>query len=40
MYTEVRGSVYLNIYSSANIHAENVTMNMTKSIGGFFYFSA
>ena len=40
MYTDVEGYVFFNAYASTNIHAENVTMNMTNASGGFSYLSA
>ena len=40
MYTDVQGYVYSNTYASTNMHAENITMNMTRSSGGFRYTSA
>ena len=40
MYTDLQGYVYINTYASTNMHAENITMNMTRSSGGFRYASA
>ena len=39
LYTDIRGETYLNVYATTNIIAENITMNMTQSTGGFWYSS-
>ena len=40
MYLDVKGQTYLNTFASVNIYADNITLNMTQSTGGFFYDSA
>ena len=37
MYTDFRGNVYLNLYASTNVYAENITLNMTNGVAGFGY---
>ena len=40
MYTDLQAHVFINLYASTNVYAENITMNMTKGFGGFSYYSA
>ena len=37
MYTQIKGTVYINYFASTNIVAENITMNMTEAIGGMWF---
>ena len=40
MYLDVKGMTYWNTYASSNLYAENITLNMTQSTGGFYYSSS
>ena len=40
MYMDIKGSVYLNTYATTNVYAENITLNMSQSTGGFWYESS
>ena len=40
MYTDLQAHVFINLFASTNVYAENITMNMTKGFGGFSYYSA
>ena len=40
MHFSVHGTIYQNYVASANVYAENITMDLSNAIGGFVYYSS